>query len=106
MELVSRSERWWFNCSHVVALAVGVLVSYVALEHNPQGEFCAYVNVGAFANYSAQGQPCLISWADIGWVFFPWLIAASIVFFYAPFILWRLARMLCQLGGRNRKAAL
>ena len=105
-KLVSRVERWWFLFAHVLALAVGLVACYAALEHNPQGEFCIYVDAGAFANYSAQGQPCLINWANVSLLFFVWFIPASVVFFYAPFVLWRLVRLLWRLGNRNGNAAL
>jgi hypothetical protein len=99
LSLTSRGERWWLISSHVLALAVSLFMVYAALEHNPQEEFCSYVSPSAFANYSAYGDPCLINWGAISWVFFPWLLVALILFFYAPYVLWRL-------GRRNENAAL
>jgi hypothetical protein len=92
IKLASRGERWWFTFSHTLALAIGLFVSYAALEHNPQEEFCTYVAAGAFANYSAHGQPCLINWGPVSWVFLPFLLVALILFFYAPYLVWRLSR--------------
>jgi len=92
MKLASRGERWWFVLSHMAALAVGLFAAYAALEHNPQEEFCTYVASGAFANYVAYGDPCLINWVAVSWVFIPWLAITAAALFYAPFALWKLTR--------------
>ena len=65
LKLASRGERWWFISAHVLALAIGLFMCYAALEHNPQEEFCTYVQAGAFAlAYDETGMRTLLAYPN------------------------------------------
>lgn len=56
------------------AVVIAGFMSYLALEHNPQGRFCDLTESGA-KNYEAWGTPCSIVWGALfSEVFVPWLL--------------------------------
>lgn len=48
-----------------LASVYGTFVTFAAMDHNPQGEFCAYHQTG-FAPWSNGGEPCWPEWQAIG----------------------------------------
>ena len=59
----------------ITSIFLGVFMSYVALEHNPQGEFCHTLNRGDIsrANWMSWGTPCIIKMEHLFIsVFMPW----------------------------------
>lgn len=62
----------------VISLTVASLMVYVALQHNPQGEFCAYAPDMASCEY----QYGAISSVFLGWLF------ASLVALGIPVVVW------------------
>jgi hypothetical protein len=83
---MNQSKRWRLVTAYY-AVVVAILVLWtsagicMALDHNPQGEFCAYVEEGEPANWSSQGGPCNILWHEIGRL---WLASAVVA---TPFLL-------------------
>jgi hypothetical protein len=83
---MNQTRRWRLVTAYYVSVvAIMVLWTsagvYMALDHNPQGEFCAYVEEGEPANWSSQGGPCNILWIEIGRF---WLASAVVA---TPFLL-------------------
>ncbi|CAH1041754.1 hypothetical protein HPTD01_232 [Halomonas sp. TD01] len=68
--------------SITLALIIATLMVYVALDHNPQGEFCAY---------TTDMSSCEYQYGAITSVFFGWLFASLFIFGI-------LAVLLCLIG--------
>jgi hypothetical protein len=93
-------RRWIVIYCGLVAgmfLLWGLAATYTALDHNPQGEFCAYVDEGEPANWSSQGGACRLRWGEIGLLWFvllvptaPFLVLPLLVLFVRW--LWRHSR--------------
>lgn len=67
----------------VISLTIASLMAYVALQHNPQGEFCAY---------APDMESCEYQYGAIASVFLGWLFA-SLFALGIPALLW------CVVGG-------
>jgi hypothetical protein len=82
---MNRMRRWRPVTAYYLVIAVMFALwtlagIYMALDHNPQGEFCVYVE-GEPATWSSQGGPCNILWHEIGRF---WLASAVVA---TPFLL-------------------
>nr|WP_300306079.1 hypothetical protein [Halomonas sp.] len=53
----------------VVAIGVASLMVYVALDHNPQGEFCAYAD---------DMTSCRVRWGPVALVFGLWFAVVAL----------------------------
>ena len=99
---MNQVKQWRLVTTYYVIVGVVLILwtlagIYMALDHNPQGEFCAYVEQGAPANWSSQGGPCNILWHEIGRL---WLASAVVA---TPFLLLPLLILLVSwLWGRSR----
>lgn len=74
MSVASRRLLFWVLLPLLLALPLALFASYAAFQHNPQGEFCAYVAHGASANYAHEGTPCNMQWGELGLVLGSWLV--------------------------------
>jgi hypothetical protein len=97
---MNQIKRWRLVIAYYV-LVVTILVLWtsasMALDHNPQVEFCAYVEEGEPATWSPQGGPCNILWNEIARF---WLAAAVVA---TPFLLLPLLILLVSwLWDRSR----
>lgn len=67
------ARRWkalYTALTLVVAMGVASVMVYAALDHNPQGEFCAY---------TAGMTSCQVRWAPVGLVFGLWFAVVALV---------------------------
>ncbi|MEO8390239.1 hypothetical protein [Polaromonas sp.] len=69
----------WVLIPLLVALPLALFASYAALQHNPQGEFCAYVAHAASANYMHEGMACDIQGGALGLVLGSWLFVQVLI---------------------------
>lgn len=51
--------------SLLLGLMAGAATAYMALDHNPQGAYCAYVPKGESGNYVSQGDECNIVFGNL-----------------------------------------
>jgi hypothetical protein len=79
MSATSRRLLSWVLLPLLLGLPLALFMSYAAFQHNPQGEFCAYVAHAAPANYAHEGTPCNIQWGELGLVLGVWLLAQVLV---------------------------
>lgn len=68
--------------SLVLGTLAGAATAHMALEHNPQGVYCAYVPKGQSGNYTSQGDECNVIIGNLG----P-LVVFNAVFVSAIFLL-------------------
>ena len=65
----------WVLATVALSISLGLLASYLALEHNPQEAFCVYVARGGVGNFTSWNEPCAIRWLPLTIVFFSWFAA-------------------------------
>jgi hypothetical protein len=65
----------------VLAVPMALFMSYAALEHNPQEEFCTYIsaNSAAMYLYSSGGEFCEIKWWPVIQISLSWLLIQFLV---------------------------
>ena len=68
-----------FLMTIALSTPLGFLSSYLAMEHNPQGTFCAYVARGGIGNAISWNEPCVIRWLPLTMVFFSWFVAQIVI---------------------------
>jgi len=70
----------WFVHPFILTIPFSVFMGYAALEHNPQEEFCTYVQIGLVGNYESGGAACLIKWDSLIELIAVWTLAQIAVY--------------------------
>lgn len=80
MQGTTRRLLLWVVLPLALTIPLAIFMGYAALEHNPQEEFCSYVQEGLAGNYKSSGSPCLIKWGPVLAMVAVWMFVQMAVF--------------------------